>query len=258
MRTQILNRRDRIALIASVALALYSIGRILQSITFALAPYQPAMRSLGQRSRYFLSSSVESWVLLAMAACGLVLVFAEGHKDQETAFPDRFAKISKTVYSIFLILTVGSIFRFLNWTIISYQSVQVAVDAGVYTNSFGIPFLAVSILGVVFGALNICGRTLFGIYLLNQSEKLIKPLIITSLAGFAYTLISRTYTFVRQVLYYTNLFADATRIIEFGQPDTRISSAIFSYTGHLLVLAASLIILLYGLKNRIHSGNKTQ
>ena len=258
MRTQILNRRDRIALIASAALALYSIGMIFRMLIAALDPYQPTMRSFVQRFRYFMNSSVENWVLLALAACGMVLVFAESHKDQETAFPDRFAKISKTVYSIFLILTAGSIVRFIYWASISYQSYETAVDAGAYINGSGFQFFAVSILGAAFGALSIGGRTLFGIYLLNHSEKLIRPLLITNIAGLAYTFLSRTFAVVRQIAFEIRLFADASRILEFGQPDSAIGRVIFSYAGQLLVLVASLIILLYGIRNKMDLGKNTQ
>ncbi|MHB1454558.1 MAG: hypothetical protein ACYCYM_11490 [Saccharofermentanales bacterium] len=245
---QTMNNKDRLTTAASAVLSLYALFEIIQTLILALDANRFIFKSFGQRVFYFLSSSIGSWGLLALGLCGLVLVYAEISKDKDMEFQNQFAKIKKIVFSAFLILTIGSIFKFIYLGYTSYQSYEIAIASGVDRNSLGFSFFAVSIIGAVFGALIIFSRTLFGIYLLNKIEKLIRPIFITSIAGFAYTFISRTYSFVNAIIFNSSLFADASKIVEYGQPENRIGSVIFSYAGDLLVLAASLIIILYGIK----------
>lgn len=245
---QTMNNKDRLTIAASAGLSLFAPYTIIQTILLALDPNRFIFKPFGQRLLYFLSSSIGSWGLLALGLCGLVLVYAEISKDKDMEFQNQLAKIKQIVFLSFILLTAGYFFRFIYFGYISYQSYEIAIAAGADSNSLGFSFFAISIIGAVFGTISIFSRILFGIYLIYKNDKLVKPFLILYFAGFAFTLISRTYSFVNAIIFNSSLFADASKIVDFGQPENRISSIIFSFSGDFFVLAASLIIILYGIK----------
>ncbi|MHB8961884.1 MAG: hypothetical protein ACYC5K_01890 [Saccharofermentanales bacterium] len=239
----------KITIVASAGLCLYALYKIVQTILSALDPNQFIFEPIGQRILYFLTSSIDSWGLLALGLCGLVLAYAEINKEKNLEFQNQFAKIRRIVFSAFLILTVGSFFRFIYFSYLSFQSYEIAIASGADVQTNGYRFIVNTIVISIISILPIWGKTLFGIFLINKNGKLVKPLIITYFTGFIFTLIFTIYRIITTTLFYIQLRTDTTGIPNFGSAESHIFTVYFSLAGDILILVASLIIILYGINN---------
>jgi len=241
-------KNEKLATAASAGLSLYAFYKIIQTLTIAFDRSYSPFTPFGQRLFSFLSNSIYYWVLLALGLCGLVLVYADLNKNKDMDFQNRINKIKKIIFTTYTIFSIIMIFRFVYWTYLSFQSYYSAIAAGNDMQGFSVRFFINLVIIGVFGAFSILSRTLFGIYLLTKKERLLKPFLIMYIAGFAYTLISETYVFINAIIFNINLFADASKIANLGNPENRINSIIFNFAGDILVLVTGLIIILYGIK----------
>jgi hypothetical protein len=185
-------------------------------------------------------------VPLTLGLGGLVLVYADLSKDKDLDFQNRITNIRNIVFSALIIFSI--------WMIIysiynSFTSYQIYLNSSVQSqDEVNVFFLVIISLVVVF--IISIGEILFGIYIITKREGLLKPFLIIYFAGFAYTLIRTTYVFINSIIFNIELLTDASKAALFGMKENRISSIIISFVVNILILAAGLIIVLYGIKKK--------
>ena len=234
-----------ITIVASIGISLYSIYEIIRVISITLDPSQFILKPFVQRVLFFLNTSIYDWGLLALGLCGLVFVYADLNHDKDMDVQNRITKIKKIVFYSFLIFSVGYIFRFMNLLYTSYQSYEIAKDAGSAVEYFGIPLIAIIIIGAVFSLFIISGRILFGVYLVSKNAKILKPFLILFFVGCAYTLIINVYKLVNGCIQYT---IASELYINNGLVQPSRFSMIWPHVTDILIMIASAIVILYGIK----------
>ncbi len=233
---------------SSTVLILYASYKIIQVFPMSFYRIYSPFTPFGQRLLNFLSSSIYSWGLFALGLCGLMLVYADLNMDKDLDFQNKIANIKKIIYTAFTIFSIGLIFRFIYLNYTSYQSTIIYAASGGDAIATSQRYIANLVLLSVLGILYILGRILFGIYLLTNKDRLIKPFMIIYFAGFAYTFIIKSINFINAIYFNYEQFADASKIAGLGHPENRINSIIFSFVSDILLLTAGLIIVLYGIK----------
>lgn len=232
---------------ASTVLIIYASFKIIQIIPMSFYRIYYPFTPFGQKLISFYIGSIDSWGLLALGLCGLVLVYADLYKDKDLDFQNRIANIKKIAYTAFTIFSIGLIFRFIYLNYTSYQSLVMyyATDGNIIASQ---RYLVNTVFLSVLSILYILGRILFGIYLLTKKDKLIKPFLIIYFTGFAYTFIISTIVFINAIKFNSELLTDASNFASSGHPENRINSLTITFVLDILILVAGLIIVLYGIK----------
>lgn len=244
MKQQTMNNKDRLTIAASTGLSLYSIYKII-FLSSAFKPLQSFEFTFGVAPKYLLVYSIPLWNLLALGLCGLVLVYANINKNKEIGFHNRNIKIKKIVFSTLIVFSTGSIFVILYNTYSSYQAYQKHIAQGfdmVY-RSFQIDFIIIA-----FSTIILIGEILFGIYVITKREGLLNPFMIIYFTGFIFSLIIKTHSFVTAIINERLMIADPSLLSIFGLTKNYIFDNIIYFSSFILVMATSLIIILYGIK----------
>lgn len=240
MKQLTIKTKGIITFVASTGLSLYSLYEIIRILSIAIKPYVSIYRPF-DKVLFFLNSSINDWGFLALGLCGLVLVYADWNIDKDMDFQNRIAKIKKTVFSAFLIFSVGYIFEYLYLLYSSFQAIAMAKAAGQDVEHYTIPIIAITIIGAVLGAFHFTSKILLGAYLISRNDRLMKPFWIIYIIGFAYTMITSLFGLINGSM----MLAESSQLIDAGLTQPNGFRLIFSFVKNILILAAELIVILY-------------
>ncbi|MHB1485033.1 MAG: hypothetical protein ACYCYI_10250 [Saccharofermentanales bacterium] len=239
-------RNDSILIIASIALCLYALIKILSSLIDIFSPLRFAGMSIGEIFLSLLFSLTPFIYSMLLGICGILLLHGYLVQEKNPDIQNRFLQLKKTAFLSLIIISCLSIFRTIYFVFTSVISYQI-----LFENSTGqemISIIIFDIIGIVFRFSIFAGSIFFGLYILSKNEGFRKPGSVLYFTGSAYSLCIIIYTFIKTTIFY---IGNPDNPALYGAPTNMFYENINSFLVQIMILAASVIIVFYGMqKNR--------
>ncbi|MHB8962776.1 MAG: hypothetical protein ACYC5K_06435 [Saccharofermentanales bacterium] len=243
------NKTERITVTtASTGLCLYSFYKFITSFFDLFGHLQSVTMTTGEKISYLLNGFISTFDILIFGICGFLLIYSEYVEKKDIDIRNRFFLVKKIVFSLFVLLSSGSIIRMGYYFFTSLEPFQRTLDQVSHQGEPVFPYIF-SMIVMPFGILVPIGSILFGLFILQSKENLRRPGFLLFLTGSVVSMISRTYTFTRSMILYIKI---SDKFELYGISMNQIYKSILLFTVNILLIAAGLIVVRYGSKKIMH------
>ncbi|MHB1454559.1 MAG: hypothetical protein ACYCYM_11495 [Saccharofermentanales bacterium] len=240
-----MNKKDRLTIAASIFICLYSLLIIVVNTSNTFSSIRLARLTFSKGLQYLLLYNISYWSLLALGICGFILVYANTTENKELSFQNRLSRMKNIVFAALIVLSTGSLFAVLYNAYVSYQAYQNNLSLTI--DVMGVSF-QIALISMVISALISIGGILFGLSIIAKREGLLKPVSIIYITGFSVSLLMKIYDFITALSQNGLMTTDPTQISLFGPIARYLVNTSFIFIIQILMMVASLIIILYGIK----------
>ncbi len=226
------NRYIVIMSIASSFLLIYSVARIADTLSGIFISHQMYSYTAFQKLDFIFTIFVSYMDYVVLALCGSVLIYTAYFIKDKTSAPKPAKRAKNVIFSLLLVLSVISAIH------VVYNTVLVS-GAGIRIID-NIAYLAI-------GLLTYTGVALFAILILRKiwNNSFRNVVVALYIAGTAGALLMRTISFTNTMIHYIGI---RDQFEMFGITQSIIFDGIWKYLLHLVIYAAALSIVIFGLK----------